>query len=381
MSLKMLQSKSFSFTLPTKNIELALKKVNAVAGASGNAMSLFLSSDGSTLSILAVNSDCFARVEVEAKVEGAGCFGLDSQNLVGIIKGRSDMAFNFNGSECQFKQLKGKYNGHLVTQPLTKDMAGLLETYLAPNEKSGSNVPGELMALIGDGLKATAISDVYQGTTLLTYIQMDGRILKMSSFATQHFAFYQVPADFPKVKISIALPANYFSVINAVSEGSASKLYMNTSNIRVQGKGFLVILPSSQVEEKHFETVEGLLSTLKKPEFACKYSSSAFSVAVENLISLYSTNTNFELASSKDSTRLEIKFTTQNGAASDAIDITAKKNSKPFKASVDPRLIKNVVSVVSSCDGEPILSITDRVILLTTSYKEASVQVGCSKWE
>lgn len=380
MSSKMLQSKSFSFTAATKNIDAALKKVNAVAAATGNAMSLFISSDGETLSLLAVNSDCFARIAIEAKVDGFGCFGLDGQNFVGITKGRSDMSFSFNGSECRFKQLKGKYNGHLVTQPMTKDMAGMLETYMQPAEKSGNNVPGELLALIGNGLKATAISDVYQGTTLLTYIQMNGNELKMSSFATQHFAYYRAPADFPKVKINIALPSNYFSVINAVSDGSTSKFYMSASSIRVQGKGFLLVLPSSQVEEKHFNTVEGLLATLKKPEFSCKYSNSAMTVAVENLITLYSNNTNFEL-SSKDLSKLEVNFTTQNGSASDAIDITSRKGSKPFKAAVDPRLIKNIVAVAGSCDGDPILAITERVIMINTTYKDAAVSVGCSKWE
>lgn len=381
MASKMLQAKNFSFTVATKDVEAALKKVNAIAGATGNPLSTFLSSDGASLFLLAVNSDSFASIAIEAKVDGFGCFGFDAQSIVGLIKGRAALAFAFNGSECKFKQVKGSYNGHIVTQPITRDMAGLLENNMSPVDKSGSNIPGELLAMIGDGLKATAISDVYQGTALLTYIKMDGSTLQMSSFATQHFALYRNAANFPKVKINIALPSNYFSVINAVSEGNAAKLYMSSANLRVQGKGFVVVLPSSQVEEKHFNTVAGLVDSLKSAEFTCTYNSAAMLTAVENLITLYSTNTNFEFVSSKDNTKLAINFTTQSGSASDNIAVTVKKGSKPIKVSADPRLIKDVVSVTSACSGEPVLATFERVIMVSTSYNDANVHVGCSKWE
>jgi hypothetical protein len=378
----MLNSKPFSFIADCKALEATIKKVVGVLSSSVSPSFFILGSKKKT-SVIGMSGDTFVMAslaDTKADAEGAFCFAPDI--LTGLIKNRKDMEFAFNGNECNFKQVKGPYKGHIVTLPITGDQQSTCDTFLTGSKKIDATIPAEVLLLLKAGLNATNVKDVYQGSTLLSFISLDKKgQLSVSSFDSQHFGMFKLDSGVKGLQFKAALPASHFSLIDQVSAGEDAKFSITNGSIRVEGKSFIIVLPATQAEESHYEMVENFVAGLSKPVFRCGYDAAQLSTLSENLFTLYNANTAFVLSAKDAATILNISFTTPSGTASDSMKVQPAKASKAFKASVDPRLFKDILFLARTIK-EPELSVTDKVVIMQGSTsEEAALFLACARSE
>lgn len=370
----------FTFTADCKQLEQSIKKITNVLALTSQP-ACFVSVYKKRLCLVGLGSDVFVLVAVPNSTvdAGASTFGFVPDKLAGLIKGRSIMQFSFNGQDCSFKQQAGKYTGSIVTQPVTTDQQTSIDNYLS-QKSSGFKLPATLLSVLKTGLAATSIKDVYQNNPLISYVSMNSKgLLQVSSFDAQHFGLFELQTDTKASTFRAALPASHFSLIDQVSDGVDAQFSLSSSNVRVEGKGFIISLPATQAEDKHYQMVSTFLAGMPKPVYACAYDNAQLTNLTENLYTLYSANTSFALQA-KDAA-LRIQFTTPSGTAADAMKVAPTKASKPVKAGVDPRLFKDILGLARLIKDQPTLSINEKVLVLAGSVEGARLTLVCARAE
>ena len=378
----MLVQNAFSFTANCKNLEATLKKVVAVMSTT-TSPSYFLASDKKRVYVVGISGDTFVRIalhEVKADVDGA--FGFKQEDLVGLIKNRNDLVFSFNGQVCEFKQVKGSYKGNIVVNPITSDQSSSCDAFLSGKAKADVVMPADLLSLVKSGLAATNIKDVYQNTTLLSYITLDKKgNLEVSSFDSQHFGLFQLGSGIKGLEFKAAVPASHFSLIDQIAAGQDSKFTVSGGSLRVEGKGFTIVLPSTQADDAAYTMVASFVTSLDKPSHTCNLDLSQLTTITDNLCTLYNANTSFVFAAKESSSNLSVSFTTPSGTASDMMKVTTAKTAKAFKASVDPRLFKDVLSLARFI-GTPSLQVGSKVLSFKGETSEkALLFIACARSE
>lgn len=377
----MLKSKSFSFVADCKALETVIKKVVGVMSTS-LAPSYFIGGYRKRLCVVGMSGDTFTLASVPGVAATEGAFGFAPEILAGLIRNRKDMEFSFNGTECHFKQVKGPYKGHIVTQPITSDHESSCESFLTGSKKVDSVLTAEVLTMLKAGLSATNVKDVYQDTTLLSFVSLDKKgQLSISSFDSQHFGKFDMNTGVKNLQFRAALPASHFALIDQIAAGEDAKFSITNGSIRVDGKGFIIVLPATQADDSHYSMVDAFVASLSKTVFKCGYVYSQLSTLTDNLFTLYNANTSFVLSAKEAAPALTISFTTPSGTASDSIKVKSAKGNKAFNAGVDPRLFKDILFLARSLK-EPELSITDNIVILQgTTGEEASLLLACARAE
>ena len=371
----MFEQKAFSFSVDCKNLEQCIKKVSSV---SGNSASFFLGIYKKSVCVFAISSDTFAMLSVpnSETADSVGIFGFSSEVLPGLIKGRAVMDFKFDGNECQFSQTKGKYSGKLASLSVTEDQISQISARVQ-EKSSGATIPNDVWATIRLGISATSVKDVYQNTPLLSYITIneDGRIV-VSSFDPQHFGLFRLKTEFSGSKFRAAIPQAHFAMIDQMSGGLDAIFSLSSARLRVSGKGFLLILPATQAEDRHFNMVPTFIKELPKPTYSGTCEVDQLSAVADNIYTLYNANSNFLIKTKGEA--FSIGLSTSSGSASDAIRVKTK--SAETKLSVDPRLFMDLLSLAKSLKVVQ-LSVTDKVLSIIGKRDGADVYLSCSRIE
>ena len=369
----MFVKKAFSFSSDCKTLEQSLKKVLSVVGPQAT---FFLGVYKKAVVVLGLSSDSFVMLSIPNSETAAqsGIFSFDHAVLPGLIKGRSVMEFKFNGSECLFKQVKGKYDGKIKTTDVTDDQLNQLEEKLTTKTKESSVISPETFAKIRLGISATGIHDVYQNTTLLSYVVIDAGRLVISSFDAQHFGMFRCKLDTTKESFRIALPQTHFGIVDQLANGSTLKLSLTNASLRAQGDEFIAVLPATQSDDRHFSMVTDFLKALPEPDMTASCELPKLLSVAENLFTLYNSNTNFEIKTRDGEMR--IGLTTSSGSASDIVPIESE--GKPVKLGVDPRLFMDILQL-SKALTKASIQVTPKVLTIKGRVKGAEVQLVCSR--
>lgn len=377
----MLVSKPFSFVANCKLMEAAIKKASSVMATTLNP-TFFVLSAKKRVSVVAMSGDTFVSVGLlDTKADADGAFVFVPETLVGMIKNRTELKFAYNKQSLHLEQVKGRYKADLNVPSPTSDHESSYETFTASKPEDSVALSPDLLGLIREGLVATNIKDVYQGTTLLSFIDLkkDGS-LRVTSFDSQHFSSYSLNTSIKKCELRIALPTSHFALIDNIAGGVEAAFSMSGGCIHVSGKGFAIALPATQAEDGHFIMVETFMQALSKPAYKCRYDNDQLSSMTDNLFTLYNVNTTFTLSAKADSAMLTVDFSTSSGTASDAIKVSVPKGSKAFTASVDPRLFKDILTLARNIKV-PELSITDQVVVIQGKQEDAAIFLACARSE
>ena len=373
----MFTMKAFTFSADCKTLEQSIKRVSAVVGPNS---AYYLAVFKKSVCVLGLGIDSFALLAVPNAVtdSSAGTFSFAFDTMIGLIRGRSVMDFKFDGTKCLFKQSKGTYKGELNSLPITEDQSTQLAAKVSEKAATGSSIPAPVLSHIKQCLAATSIADVYQASTLTSFITLtkDGH-LSVSSFDAQHFGLARTKIESDGVEFRAALPASHFTLVEAMSAGEDAKFSITKTGLRVSGKGFIVSLPATQAEDKHFDMVPSFVKSLPKPVYECGCEIDQFASIADNLFTLYVTNTNFILTTKAD--KLSISFQTSSGSASDALSVETK-SSKPVRAGVDPRLLRDLLNLAKTASNVR-FRITDRVLVFIGEVGKTQVMLSCARAE
>lgn len=370
-----MKQKPFSFSADCKTLEQSIKRVMSVSGAT--AACYFLGVFNKAIYVFGLGADTFAMLEVPNATTDAqtGIFGFDAERLPGLIKGRAIMEFKYTGSEVVFSQTKGKFNGKIVPINITEDQLAQL-TAKASEKVSAAALTADQLLAIKSGLAATAVKDVYQNTTLLSYITMskDGK-LTVSSFDAQHFGIHRIKLK-TGAEFRAALPATHFSLIEQLANGGDMKFKIASSGLKASGKGFAVSLPATQAEDRHYSMVTDFLKALPKPVFECEFQVDKLAAIADNLYTLYNANANFAVKTK--GAVLSIGLSTSSGSASDSVKVKPV-SGKDTAFSVDPRLFMDLLAL-----AKPHKVLTLRVMpkvlsLSGTTDDGCNISLSCSR--
>ena len=359
LSLDPSSQSTFSFTASCKEIDTVLSRLGSVVNmASSGSKSFLVVSYKSKVAILAFNTDTYVYIELgEAKSSGDGAFGFDPTYLQGLVKGRSNMTFTFTGSECEFQLVKGKYNGKLVVLPVTVDQATTVNSALSSKEKVDNTILNrDVLDALKEGISLTSIHDIYSGGSLLSYIDLTSKgLLTVSCFDQHHFGHYAIKAEQKGVTFKIALPGSHFQIIDKMVGGEEAKFFIKSESVRVEGQNFVLILPASQTEDRNHRIVADYIASLDAPDLLCETDLARLSTLTTNLFTIYSANTSFDLSYKEGTNSLGLTFSTNNGSASDSIQMVHKAG-KSLKVKIEPRVFKDILGLIQG-QGQAELSV------------------------
>lgn len=338
----------FSFTAVCKDLEQVMSRVNgAMAASSSKTKYYFVAAKKGKLAIIAYSQDTFCCVRVSnATSEKEGLFAIEPTQLAGIIKGRANMDFTFNGSELEFKLVKGKYNGSLTTLAIQDEqLAHIKANFLSGKKDEASTLSRDLLASLKEGMSLTNVKDVYGNKELASHITLDAKLITVSAFDTHHFALFTKKVKTGFEGLRVVLPINHFNIIDKMVDASDkdSKFVLRAESIRVQGSNFLLVLPAIQTEEKNFTIVQTFLASVGQLKNRYKYKNDQLLTLVDNLYTLNAVNATFEVTAEKGG--LQFTFATQNGSARDTLKADEQASEKGAKIKLDPPLFRDTLSL------------------------------------
>lgn len=371
------ETRKFNFTVTSKELDSAVSRLSAVLSTSATSKNFLLVGYKEKLAVVAFTPDTFVYVILgSGSASGSGYFGFVPQTLQGVIKGRSDMQFAFTGTECEFKLAKGKYSGKFVTLPVSSDQIATVNSILSTKKEKtaeGSSVlPRSVLDALKEGISMTSIKDVYTGTSLLTYMTLSAKgTLTVSSFDSHHLGFYRTKADAGGNTFRAALPSNHFLTLERMIEGEEVQFYIKSENIRVEGSNFMLILPSTQTEEKNYTLIEAYIKDLEKPTFTCGFNCAKLISLTDNLFTLHAVNTAFELAHKDGSSALSVTFSTENGSAKDTLKVETTLSST-VAAKIDPRILRDLLPLISGHPSPELSIVPGKAFRIDCSSKSGA---------
>lgn len=359
------KKRKFSFTAESKELDSAISKITAVMTTQSSSVEGFLIvADDSKLYLIGFKSDTFASIVIKSGTpEGQGSFMFDQKTFQGLIKNRGEMKFEHEGQDIKYSSVKGKYNGSIHGEQFTDEQALVLNSFLGESQEQNIVIPSSVLAFLKDGVKTTAITDMFTSKSLLSYIVLNEKgVLLVSSFDKHHFGLYCGKTELLGTSFKVAMPSSHFTAIERLAESENIKFFMQQGNLKVEGQNFLMVLPSIQTDEKNFDLISGFIKALDPATFSCAVDSSKLSQVVDNMFSLNTKGqTSFDISHTASSKFLTIEFNTSVGSASDSIAIS-EVESTGIKARIDPRIFKDLISLVKFQKSATLSLVPQRVI-------------------
>jgi hypothetical protein len=355
------KSSPFSFNISQDKLSSVLGLMSSQAGSDA---AFILSAVDSKLWLSAVGTSFVGLMLLEGTSSGTGNFAFDLKMLQGVVKGRSDFDFNYTGSELEFKALKTKYSGKVVTLPVTKEQASIFNE-ISQEKIKGVKLTDEVLSEISTAVKCTSIKNVATKESINSLISIKKGKLYVSANDDYHIILYTCKLESEEIKFSIN-PFVLLGIEKAI--GGKFELSVKPENLRFQTKTSLFVIPTNQAEEEKYNLPIDYVSNLGKEKFSASVSLANFLSVCENLDAIHTVNSQFDF-SLKDG--LQIQFKTEQGSASDKIDVG--DNSGKGKCSVDPKTFIEVLSLHKSHSSEGQLLGYETVSCLITKKKKAKL--------
>jgi hypothetical protein len=325
--------KKFSFTTLPDALNSAMSNIVNQAGT--DATFALVSAD-SKLWLCGVSTSFVGLLNVDATVEGQGCFALDTKILQGIVKGRSVIKFTYTGTELEFKALKTKYSGKMVTLPVTKDQALSFNSVTSEKVK-GTVLTEQVLADISRGIKSCAIKNVVTKESENCLVKLGKNKLVVSSFDDFHMMVFTAKTGDGEIKFSIN-PLTMLGVEKALS--GKFEMSVKEDTLRFSNKRALFVIPTSQAEDEKYNIAPDYLKNVGESKFGCQVDLPSLVSVCENLDAIHTANSQFDFAL-KDG--LEVKFQTESGSAVDKIEASDQKGKG--KCSVEPKAFLEVLNL------------------------------------
>lgn len=374
----MLTHKAFEFSAEGKSLDAAISRINQGISVGAGSPVMILASVKKKVKLIGMVQDAFVMLDLpNATAQSDGCFAFTAQDLQGVVKGRPVLDFKYNGNEISWS--KARYSGSLATIKITEDQDNTIQKFLDEEDGAITQLPGKAIVALQSAIAASSINDVVGDTKMLSYVVLDksGK-LSVSSFTIQHFSIVEVDAGCLGCEFKIALPQVYFAIIKTISDGQDSKFYFSKASIKVVGKGFNLVMPSTQSEDHHFSMVKTFVEALGKPTYTAKFSPGDLKSIIGNLFTLFKTSSFFEFTAKAKSQAIAVKLSTTTGSAADEFEVRSK-SKEAMRSVVDPRLFSDILRLVTSIPTIE-FAVTPKVVYLRgESARKEHIFVACAQ--
>lgn len=359
----MFDTTKFEFETDGKALEALIRRAVAVLSTSLGTPLFSICSDGKKVFVLAANDEALLMAVCSDSVKGSGAFTFEAPDLSGIVKGRANMKFLFNGQQCEYSGF-GKYAGKFNVGSVSKDRATALQHRIDESD-SAISISKESLSTLKEHMTRTTVKDVYMNNPIISYAKVKDKKLAVFSKCSNHFAYSEVRLKIADLMLS--MPSSHFSMIEQATD-SEMAISVSHSTIRARSKDALLVLPFVQASEQQFNLVPQYLENLGKVRYTGEVDLAEVSKACSNLVALHTLNAKLEIVAKKKG--LQFEFATAKGSATDTV--VCKGSSDLDKLSIDPRVFSDCLRVAASL-GAKTFSVYDRCVSFTG---EGSYVVG-----
>lgn len=364
MKLKIADSTNkMSFTASTSDIKAALSKVEGVTNYSSVSdieKSFVLCVSQSNVYIIGYSPETFVLVKIKATDVSAksSSFEFVPSILSGLIAGRADLNFEYDGSRLKLTAVKGKYSCELLTKPITDDQLPRINKALHVNEDKAKSLDSKTLTTLREGIRYAELKDVYAESgkgSLLCLITLSKGELTVDAFDNFHLSSYRATVK-SKEAFRLAVSEASFALIDKflVQEDIKADFFVSDTGLRVQNDDFVVVLPPIQVDQEQYNLVSNYLKTLHKPSITFAMSKDAIST-VNNMLTLAGKDSRFEFALAPTGV-LKLSLSVDGGDVHDAFKCKEFNmgKSKGFKFKVDPRLFVDLFRKLKGESAYPV---------------------------
>jgi len=343
---------SFSFSCDSKSLMSAVNKATTVSAFSNSGEAEkhhFIIASSGNLFVVGYSTETFICLKVSnVEVDGNGSIGFVPTILLGLIKNRKELSFEFDSGVLSISAVQGKYNARMNTMAVTDDHTPHIDRMLRAKSKGeGSSMSGTLLEEIRKGVKLADLKDYYNDEQILCAIRVKSGMLDVSSHDNFHMAYYKAKVP-SKDTFELAIPVTTFKLLDRfiTDEGEDADFFLDSKHFRIVGATYMVSLPPVQVDEDYFDRVPGYVKSLKNPMVELKFEGSAIQT-VDNMFTISDDDTRLSLSVS-DKGNVGISLSTDNGKISDGFKSKSVKidGAKKVDFMIDPRIFADLFSKV-----------------------------------
>lgn len=338
--MKIESNKEFAFTASGKELVAAFAKVIAATTyvKADDTKCVIAATSDKKLYVIGTSTDAIAAVQVAAKVKVSGTCRVEQDTLVGMMKNRAELEFKCDGTKLFFAEVKGRYKADIsITEFDEDDITRLVYNITFDSSESLSkNIVKEMTT----SAKEVVLTDHYAQHELPVLFDINKKRMLTYCFDQFHIA-YRKSAHTSAKSFRMALPAKAFALMEKFTDKDESEIAFAKHNGRfyVQGSGFLLVIPETQIEDEYYEMAPHYVSTLAKME---PHSSAELpkgvADAVQNMFSLMEQDTRMQMTLAGD----EIQFQVSTGAGKVSDAYAAKCVGKKTVARLDPRVFMDL---------------------------------------
>jgi len=341
--MKVTNKPNLSFTANAKDIQQAIQKVMTITqfvDCLDTERRHILLVSGKHTYVLGLTPDAFASVRVQnAEAVADGAIVFDTAVVQGLIKGRDALKVSVEKGKLLLSAVKGRYSASIEHALL--DEADVERIKNAVEASKAKKLSKDVITSIRTGIKATELTNFYSDETILAYVKVGEKGVVIECADNFHVACYEEKVE-SKVKFRFAIPTKTFSLIDRFIGDSEAEFALDGSQLRVQGEGYIVSLPETQVDPELYELVPAYLKMLKDNHVIKLDLSSAAVKTIDNMFAILNEDTRMEF--SVVAKGVKIKLSTKAGYVEDAFK--ADVDGKPRTVHIDPRIFNDLIKKV-----------------------------------
>lgn len=340
--MKLSTKPTLSFTAKVKDLQTAIQKVLSITQfvdcLDTERQHIMAVADGKAY-IIGITPDAFAMVQIEASEVGKdGSLVFQPDLVQGLIKGRDELAISADKSNLIMAALKGRYNA--TTELSLLEEADVMRIKNAFEGSKAKKLKSDVIAAIRTGVKAAELTNFYSDEVILAMIKISEKGVVVECADNFHVSRYQDKTP-SKVALRFAIPTKTFGLIDRFIGETDAQFALDGQQLRVQGEGYIVSLPETQIDDDVFGIVGSYINSLKKAQTVLKFDPSAMKV-VDNMFAIVADDTRMTMQVGGKA--VKVNLTTKSGTVSDAFK--AEVEGKTRSVHIDPRIFNDLFKKV-----------------------------------
>lgn len=332
-----------SFTAKVKDLQSAIQKVLSITSfvdCLDTERQIAMIVSGKKAYIAGITPDAFACVTIETSAaDKDGALMFDPVIVQGLIKGRDELSITGDKSNLILTAVKGKYSA--TTEIVLLEEADTLRIADAFEATKAKKLKSDVIAAIRTGIKAAELTNFYSDEVILAFVKIGEKGVTVECADNFHVSRYQDKTK-SSVSLKFAIPTKTFSIIDRFIGETDAQFALDGQQLRVQGEGYVVSLPETQVEAEMYDLVPQYLASLKNPKTVLKFNPEAMKT-VENMFAIITDDT--RMAFGVSSKAVKVSMTTKSGSVTDAFK--AEISGETRTVHIDPRIFNDLFKKVS----------------------------------
>lgn len=335
------------FTCKAKSLQASLSRVqglNKSIDCQDSERRTFLYVTDDEAYLIGTTTDSYAMSLIEdAEVKDQGFAQIDADTLNGLLKGRDEVTLTAEQAEMIITSSgKSRYRATLAIEVDEDGVSADRISRTVKKKKDTDNLEPEVIAAIRDGVRKAEIQSHYGDEIILAFITVSEKGVSVACADNFHITSFQKKVKSAK-GLRLAIPARTFSLIDKFIDGASSvKFSTNERSLRVEGLGFIVELPATQVEKEQFSIVPTYLKNLGKPDLSMRVKNDIKKMT-ENIAVVTAEDNKLTLAVGTKT----CKLTMRNRASSVSETLKVQNTSgKELSIMIDPKIFAALMNKV-----------------------------------